>query len=111
MAVEETNVLDQLVDELKLQAWLARAEFRNPSLKHEHTREEIDALARIRDELRVQLHLGRLEATDEFHALEDRWRKLQHLAARTADDLGEGLHDVLRDIRDGYRRLTGPSSD
>ena len=107
----EASVLAQLADELRLQAWLARAEFENPSLKHDETREEVGALARVRDQLRVQLHLGRLEAQGEWERLEERWRKVQHLASRAVDDVGEGLHDVLHDIRDGYRKLGGPTRD
>jgi predicted component of type VI protein secretion system len=101
----EASVLAQLADELRLQAWLARAEFEHPSLEHDETRQEVSALARIRDQLRVQLHLGRLEATEEFEHLEGRWRHLKHLASRAAADVEENLHDVLRDIRDGYRKL------
>lgn len=95
----------QIADELKLQAWLARAEFNHPSLAHEETREEVSALANMRDELRLQISLGKLEARDEFEKLEGRWRKVKHLAADTAEDVGEGLHDVLRQIRDGYASL------
>jgi hypothetical protein len=103
------NPLAQVADELKLQAWLAKAEFSNPSLEHDEAREEVSALARMRDELRLQLHLGRLEARDEFDHLEDRWRKVKHLAAATVDDAEEGLHDVLKQIRDGYKSLRSSS--
>jgi hypothetical protein len=99
------NPLTQIADELKLQAWLARAEFRHPSLKHEATRKEVSALANMRDELRVQLSLGKLEARDEFEHLEDQWRKVKRAADQAADDAGEGLHDVLKQIRDGYASL------
>jgi hypothetical protein len=101
----EVDMLGQLVDELQLQAWLAGAELRHPSLHEAEGRAEMDALVRLRDELRVQLHLGKLEARDEFAELELRWRRLKLLAARTADDAEEGFHDVLRQIRDGYRRI------
>jgi hypothetical protein len=101
----DVHLLQQLGDELELQAWLAGAELRNPSLRHEQTRGEVDALVRVRDELRVQLHLGRLSASDEFAKLEDRWRSLKAVAARTADDAEEKLHDLLTQIRDGYRKL------
>jgi predicted component of type VI protein secretion system len=103
---DPVDLLTQLVDELGLQAWLAGAELRNPSLQHPETREEVDALALARDELRLQLHLGRLEARAEFEQLEGRWRQLKQLAARTADDAEEKVHDVLRQIRDGYRKLS-----
>jgi hypothetical protein len=92
-------------DELKLQAWLASAELRHPSLQRSETRQEVDALVRLRDELRVQLALGKLEAREEFETLEQRWRSLQQAAERTTGELEEAVHDLLREIRDGYHRL------
>jgi hypothetical protein len=102
----KTDILKEIGDELRLQAWLAQAELRNPSLAHEGAREEVNMLARLRDELRVQLHLGKLEARDEFGRIEQRWARLKQLANETADQAGETVHDVLRDIRDGYNKLT-----
>ncbi len=101
----ETSVLKQLGDELQLQAWLAGAELRNPSLAQPGVRDEVDLLARLRDELRVQIHLGKLEATEEFEQLEHRWVRIKSMATAAADEAGESLHDLLRDIRDGYQRL------
>lgn len=97
--------VDRAVDELELQAWLARAELRNPSLSHPGAREEIGALARLRDELRLQISLGRLEARDEWRRLEGRWHRLKVAAEAEADDASETFHDVMAQIRDGYHRL------
>jgi len=97
--------LRQLKDELGLQAWLAGAELRHPSLAHEDTRNEVDALVRIRDELRLQLHLGKLEAKDEFERIEGQWRKVKAAASKVADDAEEGLQGLLGQIRAGYRKL------
>ena len=101
----EVDLLKQLGDELGLQAWLAGAELRNPSLHRAETRNEVEALLCVRDELRVQLHLGKLEAVEEFARVEARWQRLKSVAARAADDAEEKLHDVLGQIRDGYRAL------
>lgn len=106
MTRREVDWVHQFADELGLQAWLAGAELRHPSLRHEETRNEVSALVRLRDELRVQAHLGRLEAEDEFLRLEERWRKVKVVAARAAGDAEESLEDLLRQIRDGYRQLT-----
>ncbi|MEZ4241914.1 MAG: hypothetical protein R3F59_38350 [Myxococcota bacterium] len=103
----ETGILEEIGDELRLQAWLGQAEMKNPSLQHDEAREEVSALARLRDQLRVQLHLGKLEAKDEFARLETRWGQFKQLASASADTAEEKVHDVLRDIRDGYRRITG----
>jgi len=102
---ESTSVLGQAVDEIRVQAWLAAAEFRNPSMHEKETREEVDFLAQLRDKLRVQIHLGKLDATDEWHKAENAWRRLVGKAAHGVHEVEEGLHDLLRDIRDGYQRI------
>ncbi|MEQ1503620.1 MAG: hypothetical protein ABMB14_15385 [Myxococcota bacterium] len=98
---------DRTVDELELQAWLARAEFTHPSLRDPQTRSEADALARLRDELRLQLHLGKLEAKEEFQGVEERWSALKRIASTAASEAEEKVHDVLAQIRDRYTRLRG----
>ena len=102
---DEGSAFERAVDELQLQAWLARAEFRHPSLHEEKTKEEVGALARTRDELRLQLALGKLEARDEWETLEKAWAGVKHQAGLAADDAGESMHDLLARIRDGYQRL------
>ncbi len=106
---EGDDLLAQLGDELRLQAWLGGAEFRNPSLAEPAVREQVDVLVRVRDELRLQLHLGKLEAKDEFHRLEDRWQHVKLAAAETAAGAGQSLRDLLQEIREGYRGLRGRS--
>ncbi len=101
----DESAFAQIADELGLQAWLARAEFRNPSLSDPKVQDQVSALARTRDELRLQMHLGKLEAADEWDRLEGRWRHVKAIANNTAHDLAEGLHDMLTDIRDGYQRI------
>lgn len=76
------------------------------------TTEELEGLRRLRDELRVQLHLGKAEARDQFEKLEKTW---QHLEARlklireeSSEDLGqirEAAGLLMGEIRDGYRHL------
>jgi hypothetical protein len=107
MSERQESAVDRTRDELELQAWLARAEFRHPSLRDAAVRGEVDALARTREELRLQLHLGRMEARDEWVRLEDRWQRLKVAAGRAADETGESFHDLLDTIREGYRSLRG----
>jgi hypothetical protein len=108
---EGTDMLEQLGDELKLQAWLAGAELRHPSLADPSLREEVDGLARLRDELRLQLHLGKLEARDEFEHLEGRWRRIMQGAAETASDAAHSIRDLVHEIREGYRRMRQGSAE
>lgn len=106
----ETGVERVVVDELKLQAWLAAAEFRNPSMSDPAVREEVSALAGLRDELALQVHLGKLEAKDEWAKIESGWQKLKHVADTTTTEVQESLHDLLRQIRDGYQKLRARKS-
>jgi len=105
------GAIDQMTDELRLQAWLAAADFKNPSLSEPETREEIDALAAIRDHFRLQMHLGRMEARDEWHKAEGYWRDLKHKASDGAGEVGAGVRELLRRIRAGYDKLEGSAKD
>ena len=96
---------ERVVDELKLQAWLARAEFRNASMSEPGVREEVSSLLSLRDELALQVHLGQAEARDEWAHLEGRWAKVKHTAESATSDIQESMHDLLRTIRDGYQKI------
>ncbi|MEZ4320688.1 MAG: hypothetical protein R3F61_24620 [Myxococcota bacterium] len=104
------STLGELADELRLQAWLARKEFADPSLHDPEVHAEASALARMRDEIRVQLHLGELDARDQFEKVEATWASLmrndiQPAADGLAVDLENAAHDLLREIRDAYHGL------
>lgn len=94
-----------LVDHLRLQAWLAAAEIKNPSLH-----KEVSTLAQWRDELRVQAWLGRAEAAEEWQRLEARWQalkpRLEHRLESALDANADDVKELLADIRQGYQRLT-----
>lgn len=74
--------------------------------------EDIEGLKKLRDELRVQLHLGKAEARERFEKLEKSW---QHLEARLKvirEESGEELGQIreaagllVGEIRDGYKHL------
>lgn len=97
------NVAAQLADELKLQAWLAKAELDHPSLRDVSA--EANKLAEVRDELRLQLHLGRMEAGEEWQAAEAGWNRFMARANTKAQVANEELQGLLKGIRDGYERL------
>ncbi len=94
------NSPSSLRDELALQAWLARAELRQPSL---HS--EVSALAWLRDELRLQAHLGHMEAMAELDALDSHWVHLQQRLGVLSEPKIEDVAEVLRHIRTGYEQL------
>ena len=74
--------------------------------------EDVEGLRQLRDELRVQLHLGKAEARERFEKVEKTW---QHLEARlnlireeSSEDLSqirEAAGLLVSEIRDGYRHL------
>lgn len=96
---QSDSVLRELADELKLQAWLARRERAEPSLEPHGVHEEASALAMMRDTLRVQLHLGQLEAKDEWARLENKWRHFMR------DEVPNTAAEALKEIREGYHEL------
>jgi len=111
MSHDDPGPFDQMADELKLQAWLAGAELRHPSLGKHDAKEEVSVLAKMRDEIRVQASLGKLEARDGLEELDKRWREFKHVVDLTADDVGEDLRDLLRGIRDQSQKLLGRAND
>ena len=72
----------------------------------------IEALRQQRDELRLQIHLAKAEARDEWQTLEKRWEtiearlpRLKKTAADSADDIAAGLELVVEEVGKAYRRL------
>ncbi len=100
---EGDSVASQIADELKLQAWLGKAEREHPSLRD--VSQEASVLAQMRDELRMQAHLGRLELADEWHKTEDRWRAFMGKVSPKADAAVEEMKVLLTEIGDHYKRI------
>jgi CBS domain-containing protein len=73
---------------------------------------EIDELRRIRDELKVRMHLAKAEAKDRWDQLEHQFRRLEAKGHQIAQASEEPLRDVkeaarllVDEIREGYRRI------
>lgn len=74
--------------------------------------ELIRGLKHERDELRLQLHLGRKELQEELQTLDDRLESLSHqyeplkgAVAETADDVWEALKLVGSEIQAGFSKI------
>jgi SMC interacting uncharacterized protein involved in chromosome segregation len=74
--------------------------------------EMLEDLKRERDELRVKVHLAKLEAQDEWKEIETKLTKLEakgkELAGVTADaskDIGAAAKLLGEEIRDGIKKL------
>jgi hypothetical protein len=72
----------------------------------------MEDLRRLRDELRVRMHLAKQEARDEWVELE---KKFEHLRGRlevvgkvakeSAEDVAEALELVGQELRKGYEKI------
>ena len=74
--------------------------------------ELITKLKQERDELRVQIHLAKAEAKDEWEELEKKWdileNKLAALKRETKDaskDIGAALGVLSEEIANAYKRI------
>jgi len=95
--------IERIADELRVQAWLARKEFQNPSLRQPAVYQRLSMLAEIRDEIRLQAHLGKLEFQDDWEHLEERWRGLIALAAQTREDVEDRVEESLDTLEKAYQ--------
>ena len=73
---------------------------------------ELDDLRRIRDELRVQAHLGKSEMRTHWEKLERTFETLESKAKRASRaaepplrELEKDLRKLATDLRDGYRQI------
>jgi acetoin utilization protein AcuB len=73
---------------------------------------EIDDLRRVRDELRVKIHLGKAEAKDlwektehKLHEAEAKLKSISEQAEEPLHDIGEAARLLLDEVRDGYKRI------
>jgi uncharacterized coiled-coil DUF342 family protein len=78
----------------------------------ESIQQEIVALARVRDELRLQMHLARAEAREVFDHLETRWPEIEaradELKANTsssAHEVAEAARGLAQELRAGYEEV------
>jgi CBS domain-containing protein len=73
---------------------------------------EIDELRRVRDELKVRVHLAKAEAKDRWDELEQKFRRLEskgHQIAQASEapmrDVADAARLLVDEIREGYRRI------
>ena len=59
-------------------------------------------LRELREEVRLQLHLGGLEVKDEWRRLEPR---LEATLERAANELTDASHKAIAEVTDAVRRL------
>lgn len=69
-------------------------------------------LAQLRDELRLQAHLGKAEMRHELEALEPKWHELrmklekaEDATIETGEYVGAAVRLLMDELRDGYERI------
>lgn len=74
--------------------------------------QDLAALRATRDELRVQLHLAKADAKDEWNRLEESWENVERELATVRDhakgpmaEINHAAHELLNEIKQGYARL------
>jgi hypothetical protein len=74
--------------------------------------DEIDRLRAVRDELRVQVELGRAELRDRWHELEKSWHQLEgrwKVAREGAREDSKNVREAARllsqELREAYENL------
>jgi hypothetical protein len=70
---------------------------------------ELEALATIRDELKVKAHLAKADVKDEISRLETKWQQVEAEIKRGAsqvnETLGESTKDLVKELRERYDHL------
>ncbi len=74
--------------------------------------EALERLRQERDELRVKVHLGGMEAKEKWDALEQKWETLQGRVAQAKKDAGEKARDaneavgvIAKELQAAYKRI------
>jgi hypothetical protein len=72
-------------------------------------KELFGSLSQKRDELKVQIHLGSMEAKDQWGVLEKKWEKFAARASKEIDEGSKVLADELDalgdEIAEGYESI------
>lgn len=111
--VTETDLLRAaLLPELEQDAHANETEETIMSELKANIQREIDELRRVRDELKVRIHLAKAEAKDRWDELEIQFRRLESKAHQIAQaseaplrDVGDAARILVDKIREGYRRI------
>ena len=73
---------------------------------------ELETLKTTRDELRVRLHLGKLDAQEQWDQIEKQWQHVEsklkvagEAGREIAEDIGEAANLTIDEIKEGYAKL------
>lgn len=66
---------------------------------------ELDALATLRDELKVKAHLAKADVQDEWNKLESRFQNVESDLKQSSQNLKQPLDAIAQNTRDLVREL------
>ncbi len=74
--------------------------------------QELKDLRTTRDELRVRMHLGKMDAQKQWEQVEKQWQHVESklkVAGETgreiAEDVGEAANLAIEEMKEGYAKL------
>ncbi len=80
--------------------------------ENDRTLDFIEKLKQQRDELRLQIHLAKAEARDEWDELENKWGGLMERmkavgeeAGEAKSDIGTAARELAVELKKGYARI------
>ena len=75
-------------------------------------KKEFEALATIRDELKLKAHLAKADVKDELGRLENRWLRLEEELRRSTshlkepiDELSTNAKELVTELKRGYENV------
>ena len=78
----------------------------------ERVEQQAEEMRATRDEIRVRLHLAKMDARDQWDQVEKQWdhaeaklKQLANAANEATDDIAEATQLVLDEMRGGYNKL------
>ncbi len=78
----------------------------------ERLERELEDLRATRDELRVRLHLGKMDAQEQWEQVEKQWQRVEsklmlagEAGREVAEDIGEATSLVIEEMKEGYTKL------
>jgi hypothetical protein len=73
---------------------------------------ELEALATVRDELKLKAHLAKADIKDELDELEAKWLRVHEQLERTkahakqdVQALGQNVRELMLDLKQGYESI------
>ena len=73
----------------------------------EELKESLDLLKTMRDEMKVQAHLGSMEARGRFSSLETRLENEQLAVRKSFKELIEGFRDLKAQFKENAAKISG----